>query len=94
MRIYHTSVDLIIMTKVINRTVARVGAAILIICGFFPPIGYFIRTIPNPVIGGVLLVGIWKETPPLVESIFSQNVVAVVFVIAFLLNLVLPKNME
>lgn len=133
---YSENVGVTIMTKVVNRTVARVGAIILIICGMFPPIGYFVRTIPNPVIGGVLLVvigqivvsgfqmvaeagftnrnkliaslslaigigftttseaGIWKDMPPLVESIFSQNVVAVIFTISFLLNLVLPKDME
>ncbi|MBR6084426.1 MAG: purine/pyrimidine permease [Spirochaetales bacterium] len=133
---YSENVGVTIMTKVVNRTVARVGAIILIICGMFPPIGYFVRTIPNPVIGGVLLVvigqivvsgfqmvaeagfstrnkliaslslaigvgfttsseaGIWKDMPPLVESIFSQNVVAVIFTISFLLNLILPKDME
>ena len=133
---YSENVGVTIMTKVVNRTVARVGAIILIICGLFPPIGYFIRTIPNPVIGGVLLVvigqivvsgfqmmseagftnrnkliaalslamgigftttterGIWSELPPIVESIFSQNVVAVIFAISFLLNLILPKDMD
>ena len=133
---YSENVGVTIMTKVVNRTVARVGAILLIICGLFPPIGYFVRTIPNPVIGGVLLVvigqivvsgfqmvaeagfttrnkliaslslaigigfttsseaGIWKDMPPLVESIFSQNVVAVIFTISFLLNLILPKDME
>ena len=133
---YSENIGVTIMTKVVNRTVARVGAIILIVCGMFPPIGYFIRTVPTPVIGGVLLVvigqivvsgfqmmseagfstrnkliaslslaigvgfttsseaGIWNEMPPLVQSIFSQNVVAVIFVISFLLNLVLPKEME
>ena len=38
--------------------------------------------------------GIWDSFPLAIQSIFSQNVVAVIFVIAVVLNLVLPKEME
>lgn len=38
--------------------------------------------------------GLWNEFPALVQSVFSTNVVAVVFVVAVVLNLVLPENME
>ena len=38
--------------------------------------------------------GIWVSFPPIVQSIFAQNVVAVIFVMSFLLNLVLPADME
>ena len=38
--------------------------------------------------------GIWESFPLAIQSIFSQNVVAVIFVIAVVLNLVLPKEME
>lgn len=38
--------------------------------------------------------GIWAEFPPVVQSVFSANVVAVVFVVAIIMNLILPKNME
>lgn len=38
--------------------------------------------------------GIWANFPVFVQSIFSQNVVAVMFVTALLLNLLLPKNIE
>ena len=38
--------------------------------------------------------GIWNIFPDLVKSVFAQNVVAVVFVLAVILNLVLPKDME
>ena len=38
--------------------------------------------------------GIWNSFPVMIQSVFAQNVVAVVFVIAFVLNLVLPKEME
>lgn len=39
-------------------------------------------------------VGIWAIFPEAVQTVFSTNVVAVVFVMAILLNLILPKNME
>lgn len=37
-------------------------------------------------------VGIWDSFPTSIQTIFSQNVVAVVFVTAMLLNLLLPKE--
>lgn len=37
---------------------------------------------------------IWKTAPAIVQSVFSENVVAVVFVLSMFLNLVLPKDME
>lgn len=37
---------------------------------------------------------IWKSFPEMVQMVFGANVVAVVFVVAFVLNLVLPKDME
>ena len=133
---YSENVGLTIMTGVVNRNVARIGALIMILCGLFPPIGQFVRTIPTSVIGGVLLMvlgqilvsgfqmiaeagftprnklivslslamgvgftasteaGIWNEFPVAVQSIFAQNVVSVIFVIAMLMNLLLPKHME
>lgn len=38
--------------------------------------------------------GIWAEFSPVVQSVFSANVVAVMFVVAIIMNLILPKNME
>ena len=38
--------------------------------------------------------GIWAEFSPVVQSVFSANVVAVVFLVAIIMNLILPKNME
>lgn len=38
--------------------------------------------------------GIWAEFSPVIQSVFSANVVAVVFVVAIIMNLILPKNME
>lgn len=39
-------------------------------------------------------IGVWAYFPEVVQSVFASNVVAVVFVVAILLNLILPKNME
>ena len=39
-------------------------------------------------------VGIWAIFPKMVQNVFSANVVAVIFVVAIVLDLVLPKNME
>ena len=38
--------------------------------------------------------GIWHAFPELARSVFANNVVAVVFLIAIFLNLVLPKDMD
>ena len=131
---YSENVGLTIMTGVVNRNVARVGALIMILCGLFPPVGQFVRSVPIPVIGGVLLMvigqilvsgfqmiaeagfternkliaslslamgigftasteaGIWEQFPVAVQSVFAQNVVSVTFVIALIMNLLLPKD--
>ena len=39
-------------------------------------------------------IGLWHIFPEVVQSVFSANVVAVVFVSSIVLNLVLPKNMD
>lgn len=39
-------------------------------------------------------IGLWHIFPEMVQSVFSANVVAVVFVTSIVLNLVLPKNMD
>lgn len=39
-------------------------------------------------------VGLWHIFPAVVQSVFSANVVAVVFVMSIVLNLVLPQDME
>ena len=133
---YSQNVGLTIMTGVVNRNVARVGGVLLVLCGLLPPAAGLMNTIPEPVIGGMLLIvlgqilvsgfemiakvgftprtklitaitlsvavgftasteaGIWESFPVAIQSIFSQNVVAVIFVLALVLNLVLPKNIE
>lgn len=39
-------------------------------------------------------IGLWNIFPTMIQSVFSANVVAVVFVVSIVLNLILPKNME
>ena len=39
-------------------------------------------------------IGLWERFPAIVQSVFAGNVVAVVFVLAILLNLILPADME
>lgn len=39
-------------------------------------------------------IGLWHIFPKMIQSVFSANVVAVVFVASIILNLVLPKNMD
>ncbi|WP_405729236.1 uracil-xanthine permease family protein [Anaerotignum sp.] len=39
-------------------------------------------------------IDLWRVFPEMVQSVFSANVVAVVFVVAIVLNLVLPKDMD
>ena len=39
-------------------------------------------------------IDLWHIFPDVVQSVFSANVVAVVFVVSIVLNLLLPKNME
>ena len=132
---YSENVGLTIMTKVVNRNVARVGGVLMVLAGLLPPVGRFFGTVPKPVIGGVLLMvlgqilvsgvemiaeagftarnkliaalslstaigftasteaGIWSSFPVAIQTIFSQNVVAVIFVVALVLNLVLPGDM-
>ena len=133
---YSQNIGLTIMTGIVNRNVARVGALIMVLCSLFPPVGQFLRSVPVSVIGGVLLIvigqilvsgfqmiaetgftvrnkiiaslslamgigftasteaGIWDQFPVAVRSVFSQNVVAVIFVVALILNLVLPKHIS
>lgn len=39
-------------------------------------------------------IGLWHIFPEVIQSVFAANVVAVVFVAAIILNLILPKNMD
>lgn len=38
--------------------------------------------------------GLWVHFPEMIQFVFGANVVAVVFVVSIILNLILPENME
>ena len=52
---FSQNVGLIGMTKVVNRFTIGIGAGFLVLCGFFPKLGAIVSTIPNPVLGGGVL---------------------------------------
>ena len=52
---FSQNVGLIGMTKVVNRFTIGIGAGFLVLCGFFPKLGAIVSTIPNPVLGGGIL---------------------------------------
>ncbi len=56
---FSQNVGLVAITKVVNRFTIMTGAMILVLAGFFPPIGNFFASLPQPVLGGctVLLFG-------------------------------------
>lgn len=121
------------MTKVVNRFAIMTGAAVLILAGLFPAFGVLLASLPEPVLGGCMLMmfgsivvsgmqmvvscgytqrnviitslsmsigigftqvpSIFKIFPDLFRNVFAENCVATVFVVALLLNLLLPKDL-
>ncbi len=49
---FNQNIGLIAMTKIVNRFTILMGALILILASFLPPIGAFFNTIPDAVLGG------------------------------------------
>ena len=133
---FSQNVGLVNMTKVVNRFTIMTGAACMILAGLLPPVGNFLASLPDAVLGGCTImmfgtiltsgiqmvadcgfsqrnitiaalslsigigfttaseVGIWDIFPPMIQSVFSANVVAVVFVVSIILSLILPKDMD
>lgn len=100
---FSQNVGLVAMTKVVNRftimmfgTILTSGVQMIAECGFSQrnitivslslAVGIGFTTASES--------GIWAIFPSLVQSVFAENVVAVVFVVSIILSLVLPKNME
>lgn len=52
---FSQNVGLIGLTKVVNRFTIATGAVFLLLCSFFPKLGALVSTIPNPVLGGAVL---------------------------------------
>ncbi len=131
---FSQNVGLLKMTKVVNRFTIMFGALLMILGGLFPPIGAFLSTLPDCVLGGCTVImfgsivfagiemiskvgfnhrnmiivatslcvgvgvtqveGFFSGLPSIVGDIFGANMVAGVFIIALVLSLVLPKDME
>jgi xanthine permease len=129
---FSQNVGLAAMSGVVNRFTIACGAAIMILGGIFPVVGYVLTTIPQSVLGGCTLMmfgsilyagfgmvgrcgnasrnmvivslslsvglgftqatGMFTIFPEIVRTVFSDNCVAVVFLLAVILNLVLPKG--
>lgn len=53
---FSQNVGLLKMTKVVNRFTIMFGALIMIIGGLFPPIGAFLSTLPDCVLGGCTVI--------------------------------------
>ena len=49
---FSQNVGLIAMTKVVNRFTIMTGALIMVLAGFFPPIGNFFASMPQAALGG------------------------------------------
>lgn len=52
---FSQNVELVAMTKVVNRFVLMTGAIFLVLCAFIPKLGAVVASIPNPVLGGAVL---------------------------------------
>jgi len=53
---FSQNVGIVAQTKVVNRFTIFVGALFLLAASLFPPIANFISTIPEPVLGGCMLI--------------------------------------
>lgn len=53
---YSENIGAIGITSVASRYVVQVGALIMIVAGLFGPVGGFVTTIPDPIVGGLFIV--------------------------------------
>lgn len=129
---FSQNVGLASMSGVVNRFTIATGAAVMILGGVFPALGYLLTTIPQAVLGGCTIlmfgsilfagfgmlakcgfsqrnmvlvslslsvglgftqaIGMFTCFPQLIQTVFAENCVAVVFILAVVLNLILPKE--
>lgn len=105
---FSQNVGLIAMTKVVNRFAIMTGAVIMIMAGLFPALGvqmiancgYNTRNVTIASLALSIGIGftqtpaIFKIFPDLIKNVFAENCVAVVFIVAMVLNIILPKEEE
>ncbi|MFA5421558.1 MAG: solute carrier family 23 protein [Bacilli bacterium] len=53
---FSQNVGIVAQTKVVNRYTIFIGALFLVVASLFPPIANFLITIPEPVLGGCMLI--------------------------------------
>jgi len=53
---YSENIGAIGITSVASRYVVQIGAIVMIVAGFLGPIGGFVTTIPDPIVGGLFVV--------------------------------------
>lgn len=53
---FSQNVGIVTQTKVVNRFTIFIGAIFLVIASFFPPVANFLISIPEPVLGGCMLI--------------------------------------
>jgi NCS2 family nucleobase:cation symporter-2 len=53
---FSQNVGIVGMTKIVNRFVLMTGCVFLMCCGLIPKLGALIKCIPNPVLGGAVLI--------------------------------------
>ena len=100
---FSQNVGLVAMTKVVNRfTIMMFGTILTSGIQMVAKAGFTLRNITIVALSLSVGVGftaaseidLWNIFPEIIQSVFSANVVAVVFVVSIVLNLILPKDME
>lgn len=92
---FSQNVGLIAMTKVVNRfTIVVSGLQMISKCGFSQRNTVIAALSLSIGLGFTQCADLFAIFPQMVQTVFAQNCVAVVFVVAIVLNLILPQNME
>ena len=99
---FSQNVGLIAMTHVVNRFCIMFGALAMILGGLFPPIGAFFTTDNRNTliaataiclgVGVTQVEGFFDHMPAIIGEIFAGNMVAGVFVVGLIMELLLPKD--
>lgn len=92
---FSQNVGLVAMTKVVNRfTIVVSGLQMISKCGFSQRNTVIAALSLSIGLGFTQCADLFAIFPQMVQTVFAQNCVAVVFVVAIVLNLILPQNME
>lgn len=70
---FSQNVGLVSMTKVVNRFSIMIGAAFLILAGFFPKLGAIVAAIPQSVLGGATIIMFAMIAVSGMQLVFKQD---------------------